>query len=528
MDMTETQRTIAELSRRSLFRGSGLAALAALGTTPRAEAALEIGPNLYESIGVRPVINCKGTFTIISGSQSLPEVKQAMLEASKHYVHIDELMDAVGARIAEITEAEAAIVTCGCAAALAHATAACIAGGDPEKIQRIPDLAGLKSEVVVPDYSRNVYDHAVRMVGVKMVTVSNLQEMRRAITDKTALVMIMAKPADTGPFGLKPVAKLAHEFGVPVLVDAAAEGLTIPNVHLERGADLVCYSGGKALRGPQSAGLLMGRKDLIRAAWTNSSPHHTFGRPMKVGKEDIMGMLAAVEMWIQRDHEAEYREWERWLDLIATEVESVSGVSTEILQPRGLSNKTPTLRISWDSEELGLYGSEIEDDLWRGNPRIILARGSGSRRGGANSVSVTPWQMMPGDAEIVARVLREKLTEPKTERERKSTAPANVDGYWDVRIDYELSPAQHTVFFEQRGETLAGSHRGDRVGGNLNGYVEGDRIVFNSRHHWEGASFGFAFSGTVDGESIEGEVDLGEYFTAPFRATRHHYGARGA
>ena len=214
-ESSKNQKT--ELSRRSLFRGSGLTALAALGAAVPAEAALELGPNLYESIGVRPIINAKGTFTIVSGSQSLPEVKTAMMEASKHFVHIDELMNAVGARIAELTQAESAMVTCGCASALTHATAACVAGGDPEKIQRLPQLDGFtKTEVIVPNYSRNVYDHAIRAVGVTMVTVPNLEEMRKAITEKTAMVIVMAQPADRGEFGLEPVAKLAHEFGIPV------------------------------------------------------------------------------------------------------------------------------------------------------------------------------------------------------------------------------------------------------------------------------------------------------------------------
>lgn len=519
----------AELSRRSLFRGSGLTALAAMGAAVPADAALEVGPNLYESIGVRPIINAKGTFTIVSGSQSLPEVKMAMMEASKHFVHIDELMAAVGARIAELTQAESAMVTCGCASALTHATAACVAGGDPEKIQRLPVLDGMKNEVVVPNYSRNVYDHAIRAVGVKMITVDSLDAMRRAITDKTAMVMVMAQPADRGPFGLEPVAAVAHEFGVPVLVDAAAEGLTIPNVHLQRGADLVGYSGGKAMRGPQTAGLLLGRKDLIRAAWTNSSPHHTFGRAMKVGKEEIMGMLAAVEMWVKRDHDAEFKEWERWLDIIATEVKKVDGVTTEVRQPNDLSNRTPSLRISWDSKKLGVYGAEVERELYAGTPRILLANGSGDRRtGGTSSVGISPWQMMPGNAETIAKALHAKLSTPNpAPAEQPKGAAANVDGYWDVAIDYELSPAEHSVVFEQSGETLAGYHRGDRTGGNLSGYMEGNRAVFTSRHRWEGASFGFNFNGTVNGDSMEGEVDLGEYFTAPFKATRHSYGRGG-
>ena len=191
------QRSHGRMTRRGLFQSGGLAAL--LGATGGAEtgkAALDVGPRLYESIGVKPVINCKGTFTIMSGSLSLPEVKEAMLEASKHFVHIDELMDAVGARIAEITGAESAIVTCGCAAALAHATAGAVAGGDPEKIQRLPVLDGLKDEVIAPNYSRNVYDHAIRMVGVKMVTVSNLEEMASALGPKTAMVMVLASAVD--------------------------------------------------------------------------------------------------------------------------------------------------------------------------------------------------------------------------------------------------------------------------------------------------------------------------------------------
>ena len=516
------------VTRRGLFCQGGLAALLSSlsGSRAPAKAALKIGPGLYESIGVKPVINCKGTFTIISGSLSLPEVKQAMFEASKHYVHIDELMDAAGKRIAEITGAESAIVTCGCAAALTHATAGCIAGGDPEKIQRLPDLSGLKNEIVAPDYSRNVYDHAVRMAGVKMVTVASLEELRRSITARTAMVMVLGTPKDRGPFGLEPISKIARERGVPVLVDAAAENLTIPNVHLGRGADLVAYSGGKALRGPQSAGLLIGRKDLIRAAWTNSSPHHALGRPMKIGKEDIMGMLAAVEMWLKRDHEAEWRAWESWLDEIARGVKRVAGVSTNVLQPRGLSNNSPRLEVRWDSAKLGVYGEEVEKQLWGGDPRIVLAGGRGNRReGGESTVTVMPWQMQPSDAKVVAEVLHKKLSTPAERQDVTPGGPgAKIGGQWEVEIDYTLSPARHTLFIEQEGDELVGSHRGDRTGGDLKGWVSGEQVHFSSMHRWEGASFRFTFDGKARDDSMEGEVDLGEYFSAKWSARRHQYG----
>lgn len=514
------------MTRRGLFTHGGIAALlGAAGSGDPAQAALEIGPDLYRSIGVKPVINCKGTFTIMSGSLSLPEVKQAMFEASKHFVHIDELMEAVGGRIAEITGAESAIVTCGCAAALAHATAGAVAGGDPEKIQRVPVLDGMKDEVIAPDYSRNVYDHAIRMVGVKMVTVSSLEEMASALGPKTAMVMVLASPPGAGEFGLEPIAKLAHEHGVPVLVDAAAEGLTIPNVHLKRGADLVAYSGGKALRGPQSAGLLLGRKDLVRAAWTNSAPHHAPGRAMKVGKEDIMGMLAAVEMWVKRDHDAEWNTWMSWLDEIAESVKRVDGVTTEVLQPRGLSNYSPRLEIRWNGDQLGIYGKELEQHVYRDDPRIVLASGSGTRReGGESSVSVMPWQMSPGDSTVVAKVLRAKLSNPpKFPAARTGGSPAQAAGPWEVSIDFPIAPAKHTFFLEQSGEDLRGSHHGDRTEGDLTGWVDGDRIHVASRHRWEGAVFGFTFDGRVRGDRIEGEVDMGEYFTAPFTAVRHEY-----
>jgi L-seryl-tRNA(Ser) seleniumtransferase len=517
------------LSRRDLVRHGGLLAAAgvlsnraSLGAAP----AMTFDSNLYESIGVRPVINCKGTFTIISGSLSLPEVKQAMMEASRHYVHIDELMEAVGKRLADLTGAEFGMVTSGCAAALAHATAAAIAGGDPERMQRLPNLAGLKNEVIAPRYSRNVYDHAIRMLGVKFVDVENEQQLRSALGPQTALVMVLATPEDAGPFGLEPIARIAHEYKVPVLVDAAAEDLTIPNVHLTRGADLVAYSGGKALRGPQSAGILLGRKDLIKAAWLNSAPHHAFGRPMKAGKEDIMGMLAAVEMWVRRDHKAEWKQWEGWLAEIAKSVEKVSGVTTEVREPRGLSNRSPRLTIRWDTEQLGIAGEEVDRYVFNNDPRIVLASGSGNwREKGESSIGIMPWQMQPGDAPVVAAALARILSKPpQISRAVKSTVPtADVAGQWDLEIEFVMGSARHSLFFDQDGESLAGAHQGEVTSGDLGGMVEGDEVHFRSSHPYEGTRFGFDFRGKVNGDSMAGDVDLGEYGPARWSAKRHEY-----
>jgi len=301
-----------DVSRRDLFRGGLLAAsstvLPRVSALPASSKEPKFGPDIYESLGVRPLVNAQHLTTQIGGSLAVPEALKAMDFASRHFVQIDELMEAVSTRLAELTGSEYCIVTSGCAAAMSHATAACIAGADPEKILRLPDLTGLKSEVVAPRWSRNRYDHAIRLVGVKIINVDSLEQLEAAIGPKTAMVFVLGHPNDKGPFGLEPVSEIARRKGIPVLVDAAAEELFVPNIHLQRGATLVAYSGGKVIRGPQCAGLLMGRKDLVRAAWLHSAPHHALGRPMKVGKEEIIGMLAAVEVFMKKDRKAEWKQ----------------------------------------------------------------------------------------------------------------------------------------------------------------------------------------------------------------------------
>src|SRR5205809_2432685 len=361
-------------SRRELFRRSAVLTLPALfrsdpltaaPAAPVVEDGLRVGQDVYQSIGVRPLINARGTFTIISGSLMLPEVRAAIDAAAQHHVHLDELMAAIGARLAELTKAEWGMVSSGCAAGLTHATSACVAGGNPDLHVRIPNLNGFpRDEVIIPKHSRNVYDAAVRAVGVRIVEVGSGEELEAAFGPRTAMVYILAGPeADTGPLSTKAIAHLANQKKVPVLVDAAAEILTVPNVHLENGATLVAYSGGKCLRGPQSAGLLLGRKELVQAAWVHSAPHHGFSRAMKVGKEEAIGMLMAVEMWVKRDHKAEWSRWLSWLDYIAKRVSTVDGVTTSITETKELSNRTPTLTIRWDATRRGIGGAALARQL---------------------------------------------------------------------------------------------------------------------------------------------------------------------
>ena len=520
---------ITGMNRRDLFRKGGtLAALGAIrgGSAPVAAATLDIGKNIYQSIGVRPVINCKGTFTIISGSQTLPDVKRAMDEASRHYVNLDELMEGVGKRLAELTGAEWGIVTAGCAAAITHVTAACIAGSDPEKMQRLPNLNGLKSEVIIPQYSRNEYDHAVRMLGVKVIEPRDRAEYEAAFNERTAMVYILAGRGDDGPLGTQVAASIARQKGVPLMVDAAAEVLTIPSVHLGRGATVVGYSGGKCIRGPQCAGLALGDKSLLQAAWLNSAPHHAFGRSLKVGKEEIMGMLAAVEAWGKRDHKAEWAQWEAWLDHISKRVTQVAGVTTEVKQPAGLSNHAPQLVIHWDGTRLGITGEEVSKYVLDTDPRIVLAGARGARPLRMESmVSIMPYMMIPGDEKIAAERLYAVLSKPPRIEApaAPSGEPASVAGEWEVQLQFQRGSARHTIFLEQKGPDLVGLHRGEMLSGDLHGSVGANEVHFRSSHRYEGKRLTYDFSGKVDGDTMEGRVNLDEYGEARWTATRHKY-----
>ncbi len=523
-----------QFPRRDLFRQGGLLAVAQAlgGGIRRAVAApLDFGAGMYRSIGVHPLINARGTYTIITGSTTLPEVKRAMDQASRSFVQMDELMEQVGKRLAELSGAEWGIVTAGCAAAITHCTSSAIAGGNPERMQKLPyAAAGLKNEVIVPAYSHNVYDHAIRMLGARLIVVHERAELEPAFNDRTAMVYIMAGPQDTGPLGTQTIAEVARRHKVPVLVDAAAEVLTLkPNVHLARGANAVAYSGGKCIRGPQAAGFLLGDKDWLQAAWINSAPHHAFGRSLKVGKEEIMGMLAAVEMWVKRDHKAEWAQWEAWLNHIAAEVKPVEGVTTEVRQPSpDLSNRTPELLIRWDGDRLGITGNEAAKLLLDTEPRIAVAGSSGRRPGNmASTLSIIPYQMSPGDEKVVAERLYAILSKPpKIEvPPAPEGAPVNVAGQWEVHITFQYGSAHHTVVLEQEGARLAGTHHGEFASGDLSGGVAANTVHFQSSLPTDGVRVGFQFSGTVRDNEMAGTVGLAEYGEARWTAERHQYRA---
>jgi len=534
-----TEKTPAGPSRREMFQAGAALAIPALLGSMEVKAAtvgpLKAGPDIYQSNGVEPVINCRGTFTIIGASTELPEVRAAQDAASQHYVQMDELAEGVGRRLAEITGAEWGMVSSGCAAGLKHVTAGCVAGGNPEKLLRIPDLTGLdKTEVIIPRSSRSVYDHAIRNIGVKIVMINTIDELEHAINPKTAMIYMSAGGAtQSGPLALENVVKIAKPHNIPILVDAAAEVLTIPNVHLAKGATIVAYSGGKAICGPQCAGLLLGRKDILQSAWQASAPHHGPGRDNKVGREETLGMLAAVEAWVTRDHKAEWQKWLGYLDTISKRVSSIESVKTEVREPKQLSNQSPTLTVTWDPAKLNITGEDLGEIVARTKPRIALAAGGGGVGRGATAppegdvgaVTITSWMMRPGDDKTVADRLHQLLTEKRAPKSKTVTPPAtNLSGRWDVDVEFFSSKSRHTIILEQNGNQLQGTHKGDFTVRDIYGTIEGDKVVLRSiERSIPGDNISFTFSGKATSDGFSGPIHLGEYLTAKYTAKKYAF-----
>jgi uncharacterized pyridoxal phosphate-dependent enzyme len=354
MKMLAASPLLAQLAAKNLYEKSA----AAIGADPR--------ENVYKLLGVKTVINCRGTWTYLSGSLQFPEVQEAQAEASRHFVNIVELHQAVGRRLAALTGAESGLITSGAAGAMAAATAGCMAGTDPKIIWQLPDTTGLKHEVIMVG-GRSAFDNAIRLTGAKLVLVEKPDDIASAINGNTAMIY-------TTDLGDKLVreAAIAKEHNVPILLDDAAGIPPIDNIKLyaRMKLDLYTFSGGKGLRGPQCSGVLLGRKDLIEAAMRNSCPFEgAVCRPMKVGKEEIIGCLTAIETWLKIDSKKLYEEWTARVDRIAKLVETVAGVKTEIYIPDD-GNRYPTLRVSWDQDAWGFTVSECVKKLHDGDPVI--------------------------------------------------------------------------------------------------------------------------------------------------------------
>jgi uncharacterized pyridoxal phosphate-dependent enzyme len=389
-----------------------------------AQAATAVGKdprqNIFTRLGIKTIINCRGTWTYLSGSLEFPQVRQAQLEAAEHFVNMFDLQRGVGRRLAELTGAESGIVTSGSAGAMSAATAACIAGSDDKYIWQLPDTTGLKHEVIMVG-GRSAFDSAIRLVGAKLVLAYSPEEITNAINENTAMIYT----TDLGDKLQKELA-IAKDHKIPMLLDDAAGIPPADNARLyaRMGVDLYCFSGGKGLSGPQCSGLLLGRKDLIESALMNCNPREgAVCRPMKVGKEEIIGCLTALETWLNLDEKKLYAEWNGRVDRIRKLVDTVPDVKTEIYVPDD-GNRYPTLRVSWDTEKWAFSTSDCVNELRAGNPVIeVLGPDNPSlvtavREGNPNRkerkepdrIELVSMTIKPGEEIIVGQRLRTVLS----------------------------------------------------------------------------------------------------------------------
>jgi L-seryl-tRNA(Ser) seleniumtransferase len=363
----------------------------------------------FKELGIRPFINAAGTYTAMTASLMPPEVMDAINYASRQYVMLEELGEKVGERIAKLVKAEAAMVTSGAASALTLGTAGVLTGMDNQKMVDLPTLTNMKSEVIIQKSHRFGYDHAVRNCGVKLIEVETREELERAINPQTAMMLFYNNNNPIGQIKDEEFAQLGKKHGVPTMNDAAADVPPVENLwkYTAMGFDLVAFSGGKGIRGPQSAGLLLGRKDLIAAARRNAPPNgNTVGRGMKVNKEEIVGMLAALELYVAKDHEKEGKEFDKRAETIRSSAASVPGVQAEVFVPE-VANHVPHLRVTWEGGSR-TAAAAIVNAMRDGEPSIAI-------RNEEAALVIGVWMMRNGEDKVVARRLKEVL-------ERKNTA----------------------------------------------------------------------------------------------------------
>jgi uncharacterized pyridoxal phosphate-dependent enzyme len=470
--------------------------------------------NPYLAIGVRPFINCCSVRTLHGGSLMLPQVRAAVAEASRHFVNLDELMEAAGKRIAALTGAEWGIVTCGSAAAVALATAACVVGNDPVKMLRIPFTEGWVNRVIMPKNQRFAYDQAIRLVGTKIVEVDSIAELEAALKEPVAMVCILGTNEAEAKVRLEDIVKRTKPLSIPILVDAASEHIERPSPWLVRGADMVIYSGGKFLRGPQTSGLLLGRKDLVQAAWRNASPHQAFGRPMKVSKEDVIGVLTALEYWMEeRDVGAERKRWRGDLADMAKPLAGMADVSTEVIEPTGVV-RVPVLRVRWDAKRIRLDGMAVRQRLLEGTPRVMIDDNSAL----ADSIVVDPFGLEAGQATEVGRAVAAVLTAARDAAAEPAAPPAaDLNGDWEVRVRFLHGERTHRVTLRQQGGALAGNQHSVQFDGTVAGSLTAKHVQMTFMTRYEGSIIAYRFEGEVADGKMAGEVLLGS-------GTEHHQG----
>ena len=369
---------------------------------------VKLNRDYFKELGIRTFINAAGTYTSMTGSLMPKEVIDAINYGSLEYVNLDELQDKVGERIAELLECEYATVSSGCFGAMSIAMAGVMSGKDPKKIKQLPDTTGLRNEVILQESHTIGYAQALTNVGAKLVKVKTAEELENSINEKTAMLWFLNANTDRGDIKWEEFVSLGKKHNIPTFIDCAADVPPVDNLFkfTRIGFDMVAFSGGKGLRGPQSAGLLLGKKEYIEAARLHTPPRgETIGRGMKVNKEEVLGMLAALELYLSKDHQAEWKMWEDQIDLISESAKSVSGVETTIHVPPH-ANHVPSLKIRWDQSKVNISPDNVRKILREGSPSIETV-------GNKNEIGITTWMMVPGQEKIVAKKIKKILKSHK-------------------------------------------------------------------------------------------------------------------
>ncbi len=387
------------------FAGSLFGANSLSGQTNSAAVVSSLRRDFFKELGLRTFINAAGTYTSMTGSLMPKEVVEAISYGANEYVNLDDLQDKVGERIAELLECEYATVSSGCFGAMSIGMAGILTGKDPKKVKQLPNTEGMKNEVIMQESHSIGYAQALTNVGAKVVRVKTAKQLERAITDKTCMLWFLNAHTDRGEIKWEEFIALGKKHNIPTFIDCAADVPPVENLFrfTKMGFDLVAFSGGKGLRGPQSAGLLLGKREYIEAARMHTPPRgETIGRGMKVNKEEVLGMLAALELYLEKDHRKEWEMWESQIQLISDSANSVAGVETEIHVP-AYANHVPSLRIRWDEKKVKISPNEVRKQLTEGHPSIQTV-------GDSKSVGMTTWMMVPGQERIVAKRVKEILS----------------------------------------------------------------------------------------------------------------------
>ena len=387
------------------FIGSFLGANSLAANPSSAAIVSSVRRDFFKELGLRTFINAAGTYTSMTGSLMPKEVTDAISYGTTEYVNLDELQDKVGERIAELLECEYATVSSGCFGAMSIGMAGILTGMDPKKVKQLPNTEGMRNEVIIQESHTIGYAQALTNVGAKVVKIKTARDLEKAINKNTAMLWFLNANTDQGAIKWEEFIALGKKYNIPTFIDCAADVPPVENLFkfTKMGFDLVAFSGGKGIRGPQSAGLLLGKRKYIEAARMHTPPRgETIGRGMKVNKEEVLGMLAALELYLQKDHKAEWAMWEAQVKLISDSALEIKGVETEVHVPK-YANHVPSLRIRWNQNLVKITPNEVRDQLKNGHPSIQTV-------GDNSTVGITTWMMVPGQERVVATRINEILS----------------------------------------------------------------------------------------------------------------------